>query len=232
MNRLTSLIMVGAIAAASGSCLAGQVRIDDPGSPYRNPSFGGGAFQLTVVSGYNGLTGGYGGSANSFLSFCLERNEYITLGATNYTTISTAASNGGISGGSPDPLSPVTAKLYSEYRAAGSFGNLAGLGNNLLDTANEARSMQRAIWHSEGELDGSEYTGDSLAVALYTWAVNNNDGTLGNVRVLNMWGNAAHTDYKQDQLTIVPLPPAAWAGLSSLGGLVGLGVIRRRQHRA
>ncbi len=232
MKNLAMLLVVGVVAAGSGTCLAGQVRIDHPGDSYRNPSFSGGAFRATNVSGYNGETGGFGGSATSFLTFCIERDENVSLGSTYYTTIGTTAQDGGISGGSPDPLSAVTAKLYSEFRSTGNYGNLAELGNNLLDTANEIRSLQRAIWHSEGELDGSEYTGDSLAVALYNWAVANNDGSIGNVRVLNLWRDAGHTQFAQDQLTLIPLPPAAWAGLTALGGVFGLGYVRRRQHNA
>lgn len=232
MKNFAMLLVVGVMTGGATTSFAGQVRMDHPGDGFRNSSFAGGAFRATSLNGYNGEAGGYGGTANSFLTFCIERSENVTLGNTYHTTMGTVARDGGISGGNPDPLSPVTAALYQEYRNAGSFGGLALLGNGLLDTANEGRSMQRAIWHSEGELDGSEYTNDALAVALYNWAVANNDGTLGNVRVLNLWANAAHTQFAQDQLTLIPLPPAAWAGLSALGGVFGMRYVRRRSHCA
>lgn len=227
MKRLAALV---AIAAISSPALADQVRLDHPGDSLRNPSFSGGAFRATTVSGYIGMAGGFGGTENSFLTFCLERNEYFNLGSTYYTTIDTVARDGGVSGGHPDPLSPVTAALYLEFRNGGSFGGMATLGNGMLDTPNETRSLQRAIWHAEGELDGSEYTNDALAVALYNWAVANNTGSIENVRVLNVWGNAGHTVYQQDMLTLVPLPPSAWAGMVALGGVVGVGYVRKRRH--
>jgi hypothetical protein len=229
---MKSFVALTALAALALPCLADQVRLDHPGDNLRNPSFSGGAFRATTVSGNNGMNGGFGGDASSFLTFCLERNEYFSLGNTYYTTIDVAARDGGVAGGSPDPLSPVTAALYLEFRNTGSFGAMAALGNGLLDTGNETRSLQRAIWHSEDELDGSEYSNDPLAVALYNWAVANNTGSIGNVRVLNVWGNSGHTQYQQDMLTLVPLPPAAWAGITALGGVIGLGYIRKRGHNS
>jgi hypothetical protein len=40
------------------------------------------------------------------------------------------------------------------------------------------------------------------------------------------------TTYGQFLLTVVPLPPAAWAGLSTMLGIAGVGIIRRRRHTA
>ena len=34
------------------------------------------------------------------------------------------------------------------------------------------------------------------------------------------------------ELNAVPLPPAAWAGLSTLAGIAGMGIVRRRRHVA
>lgn len=224
-------ILILAVGATAGTALADRVNVSNPGPTYRNQSFGGGSFRVTTLTGYAGENGGFGGTTSSFLSFCLERNEIVNLGHNYYCTIDTVARDGGLGGGNPDPLSPVTAALYQEFRDGGSYGNLAGLGNNLLDTANEIRSLQRAIWHSEDELDGSGFTSDTLAVALYNWAVANNNGSIGNVRVLNLWTNSDNTGNAQDILTIVPLPPAGWAGVASLASVFGAGYIRRRGHR-
>jgi hypothetical protein len=232
MMRGRHLLVALALAATSGSVLADQVNVSNPGATYRNQSFSGGAFRATVVSGYVGETGGFGGTANSFLTFCLERDEFVSLGTTYYAELDTVARDGGSGGPSPDPISYETAALYQEFRSAGSFGNLAGLTNNLLDTANEIRSLQLAIWHAEDEMPGSEYTNDTLAVALYNWAVANNSGSIGNVRVMNLWTSSDGTGHAQDMLTIVPLPTAAWAGLGSLAGVFGMGYARRRSHNA
>jgi hypothetical protein len=47
-------------------------------------------------------------------------------------------------------------------------------------------------------------------------------------------GGGADRDYNDwvGELQVVPLPPAAWAGISSLVGVAGFGVIRRRRLRA
>lgn len=234
MKISAMLLVVGVVAGAASTCLAERVRMDHPGNAYRDPNFAGGAFRATTTAGYNGELGGFGGSNTSFLTFCLERNEHVVPGNTYYTTISTEARAGGVGGGSPDPLSATTALLYTQFRTAGNFGNLAGLGNGLLDTANEIRSLQRAIWRAEDEFNGteSEFLNDALAIALYNWAMANNDGTIGNVRVLNLWSDAGYTQHAQDQLTIIPLPPAAWAGLACLGGVFGVRYARRRSHCA
>ena len=75
----------------------------------------GGEFSLTPNSGWNVLNNydakakTYGGTA--FQSFCIEGNEYMNANATYNATLNTAAVNGGISGGNPDPISIGTAKL-------------------------------------------------------------------------------------------------------------------------
>jgi hypothetical protein len=225
-------VVVLALAASAGSALADQINVANPGATYRVQTFGGGSFRVSTLNGYAGEAGGFGGTNSSFLTFCLEKNELVNLGHNYYVTIDTVAKNGGIGGGNPDPLSPVTALLYQEFRDGGNFGNIPQLANNLLDTANEIRSLQRAIWHSEDELPAGEYAADPVAVALYNWAVANNNGSIGNVRVLNLWTRRDNTGNAQDLLTIVPLPTAGWAGIASLAGVFGAGYVRRRGHRA
>lgn len=50
------------------------------------------------------------------------------------------------------------------------------------------------------------------------------------VRILGVQGSSA--DQGQDMLVLVPLPPAAWAGLSTMAGVVGLAYVRRRRQLA
>ncbi len=51
--------------------------------------------------------------------------------------------------------------------------------------------MQRAIWVLENELayGSSEFQNDARAINYYNWAVANNNGSIGNVRVLRLWGS-------------------------------------------
>lgn len=228
MNRIGMAVAVLSLAgAASLASAQNRVNVSSPGSGLRAGSFDGGAFVATRVAGYIGRTGDFGGSATTFLTFCMEYNEHVTLGNTYYATISDGARNGGLGGPNPDPVSVVTAAMYREFRNAGNFG---GLGQ--VNTGAETRSLQRAIWFEEQEISQAEFQADALAVALRNWAINNNDGALHGVRVLNMWTNANGTGNAQDMLTIVPLPPAGWAGLASLGGVIGMGYVRRRKQRA
>ncbi len=226
--------MSGVIAAALlaglpvASALADQVQMTNAGSQWYDGGPGG-AFRANVVSGYIGATGGPGGSATSFLTFCVEHNENFSFGGTYYTEISDSASGGGVSGGNPDPISARTAQLYGEFRSANSFGNLSGLGGDGISTAAETHALQDAIWFEEGEIATLPA---GLATDLWTWAGSNN-GTIGIVRVLRLWTNPDLTGNSQDQLTIapvlVPLPSAAMAGLPVLLGLAGFGVCRRRR---
>lgn len=44
--------------------------------------------------------------------------------------------------------------------------------------------------------------------------------------------DGADFSFVQLGVTVIPLPPAAWAGLTMLGTVAGIGIIRRRQQRA
>jgi hypothetical protein len=51
------------------------------------------------------------------------------------------------------------------------------------------------------------------------------------VRVLRLWttfSDGTYSGNSQDLLTIIPLPPAGWAGLGTLSAALGISVIRRR----
>jgi hypothetical protein len=258
--RMKMTFVAAAMAAAAGlssSALAdGRATITDATGGYNGSDGSGGAFTVTRASplangDYNGTYGGNRVSgdgrsdSNSFLSFCVEFNEHLSFGSTYYTEISTSAKDGGLTGGNPDPISATTAKLYSEFRslvsnAASSSIDSTGKFNSLfgstLDGA-ETTAIQWAIWYAEGErtlaeIGGNGFDTGSLAERVYAWARDNNDGTLGDVRVLRLWSGYSGGTYSgnsQDLLTIVPLPPAAWAGLGTMGCVLGISVIRRRK---
>jgi hypothetical protein len=151
-----------------------------------------------------------------------------------------------------DYLSSNTAWIYSSFRNNnfGGFTGFAGLTTNQIGDA-----LQLAIWYSEGELfsgtngagtrisansRSSRWLGTSAdavaARALFEYANSiQHNGNLYGVRVLQLWaydgtqGNGGFNAFAQDQLTIVPLPPAAYAGLGTLAGVIGLGYVRRRR---
>jgi hypothetical protein len=176
----------------------------------------GGEFLVTVLNATNG-----GGDAigiyevgSSFKTFCVETDEYVSGGSSNYyVTIDTEAWQGGTGGPEPDPLSPQSAYLYSSW-----------LDNTITNTNDNANAVQRAIWWFEQENNGQ----NNLLVAQANTAVGvggswyNKWGanSIGDIRVMNLWTNANHTGNAQDQLVLVPAPvPGA-----VLLGMLGLGV--------
>lgn len=226
-----NLLAAGIVAAVWASAtFAGQATITD-GAGYLNGTDGtGGAFTVTTVVPYNGEHGGPGGSVNSFSSFCIERNEYLSFGSTYFTDITTGAVNGGIAGGNPDPLDSATALLYRTFRDSGLING------TLIDDSAKVTSLQHAMWYIEQEMA----LGDLNAVALgfVTWAQSNAvAGNLYGVRVLNLYTGynaqtGAFSGNSQDLLTIVPLPNAAWMGLGLLATAGGVSYLRRRSSLA
>ncbi len=251
-KRYLALAAVAMAGTTTTAFADGSATITDATGVYQSPGSGG-AFTVTEgpVTGngtYNGLYGGNRisgdgrSSSNSFLSFCLETTEYLNFGSTYYTQISTSADNGGAGGGDPDPLSNVTAKLYHEFRRlpsnSGSASVTWGTATDFFGgefgtdiTTADSEAIQNAIWYSEGEL--TSISGDALDV--YNWAVANQSGLL-RVRVLRQWGSwtasGGYSDPKQDLLTLIPLPPSAYAGMGTLAALLGFGYIRRRNLAA
>ena len=166
----------------------------------------GGAFIATKTD----ATGTPTTPTTSFVTFCLEQNEYINLteafyvGAVSTSTISALAA--------PDPLDPRTAWLITQY-LSGAFGVSIAVHN----------ALQAAIWFIENEPAGV----NNGYVALATLAA---PTTLGNVRVLNLYRNVNGTlVHAQDQLVTVTetIPEPATMMLMSMG-LLGFAARLRR----
>lgn len=230
MKQMMKMFVAAALVAAAGaSAMAGSVGANvNPGAPWQRGAYNGGGFRITPISGYSGEVGGRGGDATSFISFCVEENEFIGDVFPNYTTINTAAVNGGVGGGNPDPISVVTQRLYAEFRNGGTFGGLTGLPAGVTAaewTTTLSDALQAAIWFEENEIGSLP---DTLSSNLHAWASNaaNAPANAGNVRILNIFRDAAKTSNGQDLLTLIPLPSAgAMAGV----GLLILGARTRRQ---
>lgn len=188
---------------------------------------GGGEFIANHVSGP--------GSGPSFITFCLEKDETFTPGSNLYVkSVSTEARDGGSGGPSPDPIIAQTAYLYSQFRA-GTLSNYdyASTGSAHV---NDANSLQKAIWYFEQEITSTSDAQANLwiteannAVAVGgSWYTMHGTG-IGNVRVLNLYKNAAYTIHAQDQLYLLPVPePEVYAMLAAGLGLLGF-VARRRK---
>lgn len=172
----------------------------------------GGEFVLTHDNlGYTaiGLTG-----SNPIESFCIEKNEGLAFDYDYYACLNTAAVKGGVGGGDPDPLSPLTAYLYTQFVT----GMLTAYHYDLSDggtlRSSSADDLQKVIWYLEQEEPMSWIPGDgSRRDFWYTLATNNATNGIGDVRVLNMYEDAAGTVFAQDQIILLPEP----ASLALLG---------------
>lgn len=179
----------------------------------------GGAFLFTPSGNYRGLT------LDPFLTFCLERNEYLDF-KTVFTveSITTAAYGGGRGGGSPDPLDERTAWIYQAFRD----GSLASYGfdyTNAMGKLNASTdALQNVIWGLEDELGSGWTPSGALQRAFFNAANMYGVGRgLGLVRVMNViWPDGTPG---QSQLVIIPLPAGLLLGVV---GLAATSLVRRR----
>lgn len=191
----------------------------------------GGEFTLTSVG--DPIPGG----VTQWQSFCLEMPEPVTIGATYKFDISTGAINGGYSGGNPDPISPETAYLYTQFLD----GNLSNYNYTpgYFDRRISAGELQEAIWYLEGEAD---YANGQAA----TWvneAFNAGWNTTGDIYVVNFYTMKQDTFFglfdlgdpyrveKQSMLIRVPsvVPAPGAVILASIGILITNRLRNRRR---
>ncbi len=224
-------MLVGWLLMAGSASAAPTVTVTQmPGHYYGN----GGEFTLVPNADFQALTGQPG----PFESFCLERPEYVTPGATYEVQFNTEAMLGGRNDGDPgpgggDPLDARTAYLYAQFLA----GTLTGYDYTPgAGRSSSAQALQDVIWFLENEA-ANTWTGSALQNTFYTAAqdaVTSGDWTgLGNVRVLNLYpvGHAGDLQYRaQDMLATVAAIPAPGAFVLAGLGAALVGWLRGRQR--
>ena len=157
-----------------------------------------------------------------FISFCIEGNEHVSFHHTYDAILNTAAINGGIGGGNPDPLSNSTAWLYNYY-----LDNVSGNSSNTV-----AKDYQLAIWYLEEEISELGYL-TSNAQGLVSIALAHQQWDNSTIKVLNLYADGTYgtcdPTYKQDCLVRVLAVPVPGAILLASFGTVILGWVKRRK---
>ncbi len=189
----------------------------------------GGEFNVTPISGWTITPDRLTDSNGYFETFCLEKNEHFSFGATYTVILNTEAYAGGIGGqvGPGDPLSNETAYLYRQFIDGDLDNYNYGVGAGRV---NSATALQDVIWYLENEHAKSWTDGDnSLRDLFYQDALANAGSDLQGVAVMNLYytGNGQR-EFRQDMLvatSAVPIPASA------LLGLIGFGLTGRIRRR-
>jgi hypothetical protein len=205
--RVCASLCLG-LAMVSLATAAPTIKID--GGPYQV----GGGGEITATMG-----------SSTFQTFCVELDEHIVLGHTYYAVVNTEAVNGGVGGGHPDPLDARSAWLFQQF-TDGTLPDYAFSGT-LAEHRDSAEALQDAIWYIENEIPS--LPGGSLAAKFVGYAEDAEPQGIGDVRVLNLYGDEGLTENAQDVLGIFP-PRVPVPGAILLGGLgcALVGFLRRR----
>lgn len=204
MKKLIVPIMILCLMLSASLALATPVELGDTVKFISTGgTTGGGVFSIYNVT-----------QKVTFSSFCLERDEYISIGGTySVSAISNKAMNGGINTDSGDALSGKTAWLFYNF-AKNTLPSYDGSGAS-------QDLLQKAIWMLEGELTPNKgnYFYNLAVTSKDAWS----DSYIGPVRVLNLV--TASGGRAQDQLIVTPEP----LSLILLGfGLLGVAGVRRK----
>jgi hypothetical protein len=164
------------------------------------------------------------GTADDFLTFCLEINEYFTPGENlRVASISDEARNGGAGGAinGADQISGTTAYMYTQFR----------LGDADFSSG---KVLQEAFWYLENEIGSASQVVLNLIALAHTEMASIGWGKdyLGGVQVLNLYRGTNYGTRAQDMLTWNGVPEPASILLTGVGALTALAARRKRRSRS
>jgi hypothetical protein len=244
-----ALLLCAGAAWASGTVYIGDYFTTPNPTPSGQGAHGGGAFTISLVSGFAGTHVEHG-DGSVFQSFCLETGEDLHVGQLYNSTVDADVITGlrsantlGNNDASPfhhHHLEAETKSLYYNFRN----GTLPAAWNSAFSTnpTGALDALQAAIWGYQEQVGGdttpfgwiSLHWGageqaliNLLVPALQSFAANPANAGHG-VAVLNLTAQGTGAN-RQSVLVLVPLPGTLGMATASLGGMLGLSFMRRRR---
>jgi len=226
MFQKTNMIAIVASAAIASCVSADSIDLDYIGlaggygattARLGSSTYYAGHMMHTITSGSR--------SGESFNTFCIEVGEFAKHGSATYEIVDLAdAPNPGTPYGQSkaDAISAIVANAH----AMGWIDAKLQADSGQADYLAKMGALQAAIWEALGH-DFQVNSGSTSTALRAQYNLLTNVSTFdGSMRMRNLMAVVATG--QQDQLWVVPLPPAAYAGLGLLGTLMGVRAIRRR----
>jgi hypothetical protein len=220
----SNIVCIAALAAVSGSVMAadfqanytGQSNSVDVGRPYTA-----GYMNLTYVGAPYGH--GIGQFANaSFQTFCIDV-QTIGVGGNPFSWTVEAIADAPTPG--TNYGAAVETRIHEVMLGALSLNWINNDLSNAGATANQIAAIQALIWNSVPAFNPAVLPSGDVLTQYNTLLAAANSFT-GSGKTFS--GLRAITTDGQDLLYVVPLPPAAFAGLATLAGIAGVSRLRRR----
>ncbi|MCC5821690.1 MAG: hypothetical protein LAT64_00205 [Phycisphaerales bacterium] len=234
--------MTAVLAATSGLALATDfdaIYISNTPSSSVNVNgnnFNASHIEFEYAAGSGSPAGGaagqfVGGAGHRFNTFCIEIDQFVQGSPRTYKIVNLSSAPAPLSGANnPNPGQPYGFQIATRIQQVVAQAVAAGYINSDLSvntvTNQQLAGIQGAIWaaiYGYGNTSASNATVQGVIDALTDNGAFTTGGSVSGLR-------AAVSNNAQDLLYVVPLPPAAFAGLATLFGVAGVARLRRRSR--